>query len=368
MTARAKVVSVLGARPQFIKAASVTPAFRRAGLQEVIIHTGQHYDWEMSASFFDGFKLPLPDHCLGIGSASHAVQTGKMLEAVEKVLVVEHPDMVIVYGDTNSTLAGALAAVKLHIPIAHVEAGLRSFDKSMPEEVNRIIADHVSSVLFAPTAKAVENLRDEGIKKNVCRTGDVMYDLFLASRGKIKKCTAVILDKYGLRAGGYALATVHRAENTDNLDRWTSILAAFKRLTSEGIPVIWPAHPRTKGLLMSGSPEGVLLVPPLPYLETQALIGSARVVLTDSGGLQKEAAFHGVPCIVLRDKTEWIELVEQGFAVLAGTDQRKIVKAALSIQRPKRSSIEKIFGKGNSSQRIAEVIQKNILNNRNAKS
>lgn len=367
MTARAKIITVLGARPQFIKAASVTPALKKARLKELILHTGQHYDWEMSASFFSGFSLPPPDYCLEIGSASHAAQTGRMLEAVEKILVAESPDMVLVYGDTNSTLAGALAAAKLNIPIAHVEAGLRSFDKCMPEEVNRIIADHVSFLLFAPTAKAVENLRDEGIIKGVYRTGDVMYDLFLASRGKISKCARVILGKYGLTAGGYALATVHRAENTDDRDRWTGIKLALKRLVSEGIPVIWPAHPRTRGLLASGAPEGVIIVPPLPYLETQALVGAARVVLSDSGGLQKEAAFCGVPCIVLRDRTEWIELVEQGFATLAGTDTRKIVEATLSAVRPKKSSVERIFGNGNSSQKITEIILKRILNYGNAK-
>jgi len=348
-----KLVTIVGARPQFIKAAAVTPALKAEGIKEILVHTGQHYDWEMSESFFKGFRLPRPRYNLEIGSAPHGAQTGRMLEAVERVLLVEKPDAVLIYGDTNSTLAGALAAVKLDIPVAHVEAGLRSFDGRMPEEINRVAADHMSSLLFAPTGAAIQNLKAEGLEKGVVRTGDVMYDLFLSSRVKFGAAATKILKKYELAKGRYAVATVHRAENTDSRERWEGILAGLRKLSAMGVAVIWPAHPRTRSLLKRSATGGLLIVPPLPYFETQALLCSAKVVLTDSGGLQKEAAFHGVPCVVLRDRTEWVELAKLGLASLSGTDSSRIAALASRAWRGRPGLIRTIFGDGKSSRRIA---------------
>ncbi len=353
---QSKLVTVVGARPQFIKAAAVTPALKAAELSEVLVHTGQHYDWEMSASFFRGFNLPEPHYNLEVGSASHGAQTGRMLEAIESVLNKEKPGAVLVYGDTNSTLAGALAAAKLNIPIAHVEAGLRSFDREMPEEVNRVVADHLSSLLFAPTANAVENLRAEGITKGVIRTGDVMFDLFLANRKIFSSLADEVLSKYSARTGEYLLVTVHRAENTDKKAYWTGIREGISRLADDGARIIWPAHPRTRPLLEKFSGKRVTVTPPLPYLETQVLVSHAKAVLTDSGGLQKEAAFHGTPCVVLRDGTEWVELVEGGFAVLAGHDSDKIVKMVSKRRKFDMCAIKKVFGSGRSSVSISMAL------------
>lgn len=349
------VVTIVGARPQFVKAAVVSPALGRAGLREVLVHTGQHYDPAMSGVFFEGLKLPEPDVNLQIGSGAHGAQTGRMLEAIERVLLETRPAMVVVFGDTNSTLAGALAAAKLLIPVAHVEAGLRSFNRSMPEETNRVLTDHVSRVLFAPTSAAVENLAAEGITRGVVRTGDVMLDLLEQERPAIAALGARLCADLGLTPGAFAFATVHRAENTDDPARWNGILDAFRTLARD-LPIVWAVHPRTKPQLAQAHLAGVRLIDPLPYLQTQALLSSARLVLTDSGGLQKEAAFHARPCVTLRDETEWGELVTCGVNVLAGAGASRIVAAAREASWPASGLPANLYGDGHAADHIAAAI------------
>jgi UDP-N-acetylglucosamine 2-epimerase len=351
-----KIITVLGARPQFVKAAVVTPALKEAGIDEVLVHTGQHYDWEMSAAFFQGLHLPEPAYNLRVGSGPHGAQTGRMLEAVEEVLCRERPNAVLVYGDTNSTLAGALAAAKLHLPVAHVEAGLRSFNRRMPEEVNRVLTDHLSVLLFAPTAAAVRNLEAEGIREGVVRTGDVMQDLVRSIEGLLGEAWAETAARHGLRAKAFALATIHRAENTDDPHCWDGITRGLAAVAAAGLEVVWLAHPRTRPLVQGLHLPGVRLLPPLPYLETQALVRNARVVLTDSGGLQKEAAFHGTPCVTLRLETEWTELVEAGVNRLAGADARVIADSALGAAWPPAGLPAELYGPGGSGGAIARAL------------
>jgi UDP-GlcNAc3NAcA epimerase len=317
-----RIATILGARPQFIKAAVVSRVIGRTdGLSEELIHTGQHYDEKMSGVFFAELEIPEPRTNLGVGSASHAVQTARMLEGLETVLQDLRPDCVLVYGDTNSTLAGALAAAKLGIPIAHVEAGLRSFNRAMPEEINRITADHVSDLLFPPTEAAERRLRTEGLSdRTIVRAGDVMYDAVLHARARGGSRTAV-LDSFGLEAGGYLLATIHRAENTGDPVRLQVIAEALSALANEG-PVVLPLHPRTRAaferLMPGGLDRGpICAIQPQGYLDMQALEAGARVIVTDSGGIQKEAFWHGVPCVTVRQETEWTELVEAGWNRLA---------------------------------------------------
>ncbi len=328
-----RVATVVGARPQFIKAAAVSPALQRAGIEERLIHTGQHYDYEMSQVFFEGLKLPHPAVNLGVGSASHGAQTGRMLEKVEDVLLDWQPDLVLVYGDTNSTLAGALAAAKLRIPVAHVEAGLRSFDREMPEEINRVLTDHLSHFLFAPTESAVANLAAEGIREGVVLSGDVMVELLEACLPAIEEASGPLLDRLEIHRKAFVLATVHRAENTDDPVRWSSLLAALTTVANEVAPVLWPVHPRVRERLTGSPPLGVRLLEPTPYLETQVLARAARLVLTDSGGLQKEAAFHGTPCLVMRDRTEWVELERTGLVWVVGVDAQTVLKMAKAAVR-----------------------------------
>lgn len=354
----AAVVTVVGARPQFIKAAALTPSLGEKGISEILVHTGQHYDWEMSAAFFEGFRLPEPKYNLQVGSAAHGAQTGRMLEALERVLLRERPAMVIVYGDTNSTLAGALAAAKLHIPVAHVEAGLRSFDRAMPEEINRVLTDHISELLFAPTEAAVANLRAEGITRGVVKSGDVMFDVLQQHAEIIESAVPRELHRFGVARNKYAFLTVHRAENTDDPQRWNGVVEAIRRLAAAGLPVIWPAHPRTAALIEKCSLPGVTVVPPLPYVPTQALVKAAGVVLTDSGGLQKEAAFQGTPCVVLRERTEWVELVAEGRVFVEGTTAAAIVARVQAIlsdgNEPRRAAPPQTP----SAPGIAEVIRR----------
>lgn len=356
-----RVVSVVGARPQFVKAAALSPAMRRAGIDETLVHTGQHYDWEMSATFFEGLSIPAPDVYLGVGSAPHGAQTGRILEGLEHVLEENAPDAVVVYGDTNSTLAGALAGAKMQIPVVHVEAGLRSFDRRMPEEVNRVVTDHVSSLLFAPTATAVRNLAKEGLTRGVVRTGDVMYNVAVAMTPAVEAATSEVLERFCLRARSYAFVTVHRAENTNDAQRWRSILSGLAQVAASGLAVVWPAHPRASALLEEARPSGVRIERALPYLETQCLLGAARVVLTDSGGLQKEAAFRGVPCVTLRDATEWVELLDAGLNTLVGADPEAIVRAASEARWPSAGLPPALFGDGRTSSAIAEAISANLL-------
>ena len=324
-----KVVTIIGARPQFIKCAPVSRELRHVA-QEILVHTGQHYDDSMSGVFFRELNIPEPDYHLGVGSGSHGVQTGEMLKQIEKILLTEGPDRVLVYGDTNSTLAGALAAAKLHLPVAHVEAGLRSFNRRMPEEINRVMTDHLSDLLLCPTENAVDNLRLEGVTKGVHLVGDVMYDALL-DRVERARETSTILERLRLEAHGYLLLTVHRAENTDQLSKLEGIMAAFRSLAESGQKIIFPVHPRTRKQLSKlslGSPVQLLMIDPVPYLDMVLLEAMARLIATDSGGIQKEAYWLRVPCMTLREETEWIETVDSGWNRLVGTLPNHIVTAA----------------------------------------
>lgn len=313
-----RILSVIGARPQFIKAATVSRVIlSRTDIKEYLLHTGQHYDENMSDIFFSELEIPKPHFNLGIGSGTHGMQTGQMLQKIEQVLLELKPDWVVVYGDTNSTLAGALAAAKLHIPVAHVEAGLRSFNRKMPEEVNRVLTDHISDILFAPTKQAVKNLKNEGIsEKNTFQVGDVMYDAALFY-GRKALSISRIMDKLSLEPKSYILVTIHRAENTDNLTTLNTIFDGINKV-AEDFPVVFPVHPRTyKQLGLSGllnfTNANLEIIEPVGYLDMVLLEKEASVIVTDSGGVQKEAFFHGVPCVTLRAETEWVELVELGW-------------------------------------------------------
>jgi UDP-N-acetylglucosamine 2-epimerase len=318
-----KVLTIVGARPQFIKAGVVSPVLREH-VDEILVHTGQHYDSLLSDIFFEQLAIPTPDYQLAVGSDHHGAQTGRMFMALEPVLLEERPDVVMVYGDTNSTLAGALTAAKLGIAVVHVEAGLRSYNRAMPEEINRIVVDHVASRLYCPTATAVGNLAQEGITEGVVLTGDVMDELVLQVNS-----LPHLLDTMNLTAGQYTLVTVHRQENTEDRVRLSGIVNALREISG---PIIWPLHPRTRQKLYDFElwalvPEAVRRVEPMGYIEMITLERHARQVLTDSGGVQREAAALGVPVYVLRQETEWAELIESGRAVLVGTDSRRIVEA-----------------------------------------
>ena len=354
-----KIVSVLGARPQFIKAAPVSRALRATGHTEFLLHTGQHYDYGMSRIFFDELGIPEPDINLGVGSGSHGQQTGRMLMGVENILGAEKPDWTLVYGDTNSTLAGALAAVKLHVPVAHVEAGLRSYNREMPEEYNRVLTDHCAELLFAPTKTAVENLAKEGITRGVHQVGDTLNDTVLQFLEVARK-QSTILNDLGLDPKSYFLATVHRPYNTDNPGNLRNILAAFRGIEE---PVVFPIHPRTRtrieeldgALHLSEVTSNLKMMEPVGYLDMLILEENARLILTDSGGMQKEAFFLGVPCVTLRPETEWVETVEAGWNILAGTDRTRILDAAQSFKRlpPKPPAI---FGDGRAAEKIIRVL------------
>jgi len=331
-----KIVTIVGARPQFIKAAAVSRAiqyFQSESISEVIVHTGQHYDENMSDVFFSELGIPQPEYNLAISGGSHGSMTGRMLETIEVVLQKEKPDWVLIYGDTNSTLAGALAASKLHIPIAHIEAGLRSFNMRMPEEINRILSDRVSSLLFCPTDTAVNNLKAEGITKGVNNVGDVMYDVALHYRDKARE-QSDILKRLGLVGKPYVLATCHRAENTDDPKRLHEIMHALSTI-SEQIPLVFPLHPRTRKLIyeqsLSHYLDRLILLEPLSFLDMVALEQAAKTIVTDSGGVQKEAFFYNVPCITMRDETEWVETVHLGWNKLTGASSTAIVKSVHEI-------------------------------------
>ncbi|MCU1307527.1 MAG: UDP-N-acetylglucosamine 2-epimerase [Acidobacteriaceae bacterium] len=357
-----KVATVLGARPQFIKAAVVSKAFSLSPeIDELIIHTGQHYDENMSDVFFQELDIAKPAYNLGIGSGLHGFQSGRMLEAIESMLLEEAPDWVLVYGDTNSTLAGALAAAKLHIPVAHVEAGLRSFDRRMPEEINRVVADHTSDLLFVPTKTALQNLRREGLPDSAIHVvGDVMYDaaIYFGSKANAR---SQILDEFGLRSGEYVLATLHRAENTDNVDRLSSILEGLAQIARE-VPVVLPIHPRTRKVLVANGivreiSQRVRLIEPVGYLEMMMLEKNARLIATDSGGVQKEAYFHGVPCVTFRDRTEWVELIEMGWNRLAPPVSPATMISGLrdGLESTPRST-QTPYGDGHAAERIVQIL------------
>ena len=329
-----KIVTVVGARPQFIKAATLSRAIANHNskpesliIEEKIVHTGQHYDPNMSDNFFEELDIPRPHFHLNIGSGSQGTQTGKMLEKIEDVLQQERPDCLLVYGDTNSTLAGALVAAKLHIPVAHIEAGLRSFNRKMPEEVNRVLCDHVSNWLFCPTQTSVTNLQKEGITKGVEYVGDLMYDGMLYYQ---KKASRSVLDSLSIEPDKYILSTVHRAENTDNPERLKAILQSLEEAAETIGSVVLALHPRTRKILSEQSfqiSDSIQVIEPTPYLETIALLQNAKAIMTDSGGMQKEAFFLQIPCLTLRDETEWVETVNCGSSKLVGADTIKTRQA-----------------------------------------
>jgi UDP-N-acetylglucosamine 2-epimerase (non-hydrolysing)/UDP-GlcNAc3NAcA epimerase len=351
------VCTIVGARPQFIKAAPVSRVLATS-VREVLIHTGQHYDYGMSDVFFKEMDMRPPDYHLGAGGGTHAEQTAKMLIEIEKILNSVKPDYVLVYGDTNSTLAGALAAAKAQIPLAHVEAGLRSFNRAMPEEMNRVLTDHVSSLLFCPTDAAIENLSKEGITREVHRVGDVMYDALLHNLG-IARRRSTILKTLGLKKGSYALATVHRAANTDDPARMTAILNALALLP---IQVIFPVHPRTRKMIQeTGLPisNNVRMIEPVGHFDVLILQENANCILTDSGGMQKEAYLLGVRCITLREETEWVETVQAGWNKLTGVDVDAI-RTAFESWHPvgERSAL---YGNGQAAEEICQVLCRELL-------
>ncbi len=351
-----KVLTVVGARPQFVKAALLSRELRARGIDEALVHTGQHYDFNMSEVFFSELRMPPPKHNLGVGSGSHAVQTAQMMSKLEAVVCYEQPDVVVVYGDTNSTLAGALVASKLNVPLAHVEAGLRCFDRSMPEEINRVVADRLSTLLFAPTQRAADQLRREGIEEGVAVVGDLMVDLALATARTIQGSPKV-LERFGVRPRGYAVATIHRAANTDDVAVFARLVAGLRR--SE-MCVIFPVHPRTQplvDLLRVGDSDNIITCEPLSYLDMLALQMFARMVITDSGGMQKEAVTLGTPCVTMRDCTEWNETLEGGWNVLTGSDPAAIASAAA--REPPAQNIAP-FGVGESAARIVDVLDATV--------
>ena len=353
----------MGARPQFIKAATISRQLRDVysnDANEVIIHTGQHVDQNMSQIFFDQLYIPRPKYNLEIFGGSHGLMTGRMISEIENVLLTEKPDYVLIYGDTNSTLAGALAAVKLHIPIAHIEAGLRSFNMKSPEEINRILADRISALLFCPTTISVDHLKNEGIVKGVHNVGDVMLDaaLFYAEHAKRY---STLLNHLSLTKGNYALFTCHRAENTDDIKRLKSILESIS-IIAKNIPVIFPLHPRTRKKIQLGNLndflKNLIIIDPVPFLDMISLEKNAAVILTDSGGVQKEAFFYQVPCITLRDETEWTETVELGFNQLVGANFDQIIEAFENTKENtlRKNNVENIYGCGNAAEKICRYL------------
>lgn len=355
-----KIVTIVGARPQFVKAAVLSRLIKNdPQVDEVLVHTGQHFDASMSDVFFDQMEIPKPHHHLEVNSLSHGAMTGRMLEKIEAVLLSEKPDVVLVYGDTNSTLAGALAAQKLHIPVAHVEAGLRSFNMNMPEESNRIITDRISSILFAPTSTAIAHLKKEGFENyntKVCRTGDIMLDaaLYYAKQSEQRSKLSIDLKNQ------FILCTLHRAENTDDFERLNEIVDALNAINKE-IPIILPLHPRTKKMLEKhGLNLHVNTIDPVGYFEMIELLKNCSLVMTDSGGLQKEAYFFKKPCVTLRDETEWTELVENGFNVLAGSKSNLIQKSVTDMLSKQLDYTIELYGDGTSGIKILEELKKTI--------
>ncbi len=344
-----KILTVVGARPQFIKAAAVSRQLAELqGTSEIIVHTGQHYDPNMSAIFFDELEIPRPKYNLEIGGGLHGQMTGRQIESIEAVLLDEKPDFVLVYGDTNSTFAGALAAAKLHIPVAHVEAGLRSFNKRMPEEINRIMTDHISEVLFTPTHTAMQNLHNEGLDNKGVLVGDVMFDASLFYRERAKRPDS--LPESLISGSKFILATVHRAENTDDK---ASLAGVIEGLSNSELPVVLPLHPRTKAMISQFNltiSESIHIIPPVSYLEMVWLEANCALVATDSGGVQKEAFFFEKPCVTLRSETEWVELVEEGWNVLVGTDSKLISESIQGAKKPKKTVA--LYGDGSAAQKI----------------
>jgi UDP-GlcNAc3NAcA epimerase len=371
-----RVLTIIGARPQIIKAAAISRAIRNRfpeKITEIILHTGQHYDANMSQVFFDELGIPAPDYNLNVGSGSHGRQTAAMITGIEEVLIKEKPDGIVLYGDTNSTLAGAVAAGKLHVPVIHIEAGLRSFNKSMPEEINRIVCDHVSTLLFSPTKTGFENLRNEGFKADavppfsadnpaIYHCGDVMYDNSLYF-SEVAENKTDIVQKLGLGKDSFALATIHRNNNTDDPHRLTALMAALQNISeAHGVKVVLPLHPRTSGLLNKNVlPEVLkkiranndfLIIPPVSFLEMIALEKRCVAVLTDSGGVQKEAFYFKKPCVIMRSETEWTELVDCGAAIVADADEKRIVNAYEKLVSVRDMKFPELYGDGHAAEFI----------------
>lgn len=351
-----KIITIVGARPQFVKAAVVSREFeKRDDIKEIIIHTGQHFDQNMSDVFFEEMKIPKPDYNLDINGLSHGAMTGQMLEKIEKVLINEKPDWLLVYGDTNSTLAGALAATKLHIKLAHVEAGLRSFNMKMPEEINRILTDRISNVLFCPTKKAIENLNNEGfdtLDNQVLLSGDVMEDA-----ANFYRDISVKPDGFDI-VNGFILSTIHRAENTDDENVLKRIFSTLNEI-SKTTDVVMPLHPRTKSKIKQFDIQiehTITILPPIGYLEMVYLLSNCSKVITDSGGVQKEAYFFKKPCITLREETEWVELVEEGFNIIAGSDATKIKEAIVHFDSKKLDYNVNLYGNGTAAKKIVDYL------------
>ncbi len=370
-----RLLSIVGARPQFIKLAPLTRAVahwnetQAQPIEHLTLHTGQHYDHSMSEIFFEEMEIPPPDINLGVGSGTHGAQTGAMLSGIESVLLERKPDMLIIFGDTNSTLAGALAAAKLHIPVAHVEAGLRSFNRRMPEEINRITSDHVSDILLAPTPTAVANLAHEGLAERTVRTGDIMYDTVLHNLTLAREKSDLV-ERLALTPKQYAVVTVHRAENTDAPGRLRALLDGFNQIAAEGLPIVFPMHPRTRNVLPQVLPDwqpqaNLRVIEPLGYLDMVRLVSESRLVMTDSGGLQKEAFFMQVPCITLRDETEWVETVQAEGNIVVGADPARLMAAYQHWQTRLNDGpvdfteeIRSYFGRGRSGEETLEAVVK----------
>ena len=378
-----KIITIIGARPQIIKSAAISRAIRNRfsnELVEVIVHTGQHYDENMSAVFFDELSIPRPDYNLNVGSGNHGKQTAKMLEGIEEIIEKENPQAIVVYGDTNSTVAGGLAASKLHIPLVHIEAGLRSYNKRMPEEINRIMCDHVSTLLFSPTKKGVDNLEKEGFNLNpvqpfnidnprVYHCGDIMYDNSIYF-SEVSDTESGIVEEIGLN-GDFILSTIHRNNNTDDPSRLQAIFEGLLEISEENnIPVVLPLHPRTKKMMESNLSDGlknkisnsnhIKIIPPVSFLDVIALEKKASFVITDSGGVQKEAFFFKKPCIILRPETEWVEIVENGNAILCDADKTRILEAYKALSSNSQLTYPDLFGDGKSAEFICEEIIKHL--------
>lgn len=358
-----RIATILGARPQFIKASVVSHAIEQTnGLSEILIHTGQHFDANMSDVFFAELGMKRPNYFLDIHGGSHGAMTGRMLEAVETVLIAEKPDAVLVYGDTNSTLAGALAAAKLHIPVAHIEAGLRSFNIKMPEEINRILTDRISHWLFTPTHTATANLRQEGYADaKITEVGDVMLDVALHHGSRVQANTG-LMTRLGLTEKGYVLATIHRQENTDHPQRLASIVQALMT-TARTLPVVWPLHPRTRGVLQKAGlldalSSQVQLIEPVGYLDMVQLEKFAALIATDSGGVQKEAFFYQIPCVTLRDETEWVELVQAAWNRLAPPVNAAVLQTAITDALGSQGQAVQPYGTGNAAEQIIKILSK----------
>ena len=358
-----KILTIIGARPQFIKAASLSRYLKKMfnadiNVKEIILHTGQHYDNNMSEEFFSELNIPTPDYNLQVGSDTPARQTAKMMMGIEEIALRQWPDFILIYGDTNSTIAGALVGVKLHISIAHVEAGLRSYDREMPEEINRVVSDSISTILFCPTETAVNNLKREGITKGIYNVGDIMLETYLYYKDQAQK-SSTILNKLNLKPKEFILCTIHRASNTDNIENLKNI---FIGLTNSREEIILPLHPRTKKKINENDSlkkyigPNIKIINPIGYFDMICLEANAKKIVTDSGGVQKEAYFNEIPCVTLRENTEWVETIEQGVNQLVGVDPKKIKESINNFHPQKQNYSKQLYGDGKTSEKIVKIL------------